>query len=169
MVRRLTYQSKIAILLFFIITLSACGEKYCEESGSGMPLVGVYAVGHHPVAAKVDSLTIYGVGQKNDSILYDNVSNIGEFYTPLNITTNTVKYVLKYESKLVGEPFKYDTLTYVYRKNLIFETPECGATYSFTIDEFKYTNHSIAYAELVTEEVNNMESQTVKIYYVTQN
>lgn len=169
MVRRLIYLSKIVTLLLFITTISSCGDKYCEESGIGMPLVGVYAVGNPPVEAKVDSLTIYGVGQKNDSILYNNVSNIGEFYTPLNISANTVKYVLKYESKLVAEPFKYDTLTYVYRKKLIFETPECGATYSFEIDEFKYTNHSIAYAELITTKVNNIESQTVKIYYVTKN
>lgn len=166
--RLIKYLTKTVAILLFVVSLSSCGEKYCEESGSGMPLVGIYAVGTPPVAAKVDSLTIYGVDQKNDSILYNNVSNIGSFYTPLNIETNSVKYVLRYESKLVGEPYKHDTLTYTYRKKLIFSTPECGATYSFVIDDFKYTTHSIAYAELVTPEVNNLESQTVKIYYVAQ-
>lgn len=168
MVRRITYIPIIVTLLLSIVLLSSCGEKYCEESGSGMPLVGIYAVGTPPIAANVDSLTVYGIEQANDSILYNNVSNVGTFYTPLNIDTDSVKYVLQYESKLVSEPYKRDTLTYIYRKKLTFETPECGATYSFVIDEFKYTTHSISYAELVTPEVNSLESQTVKIYYVAQ-
>lgn len=174
MVRKVIYQSSFLLLLLTTLFFISCGDKYCEESGSGMPLVGIYAMGTPPVEANVDSLTVYGVIVKdaadyaNDSILYNNVSKIHTFYTPLSITTDTVKYVLRYESKLVPEEFKRDTLTYIYRKNLTFETSECGATFSYVIDDFKYTTHSIAYAELITPEVNSIESQTVKIYYVAK-
>ena len=168
MVRRLIYLFKALLLLVLPILFSSCGEEYCEESGSGMPLVGIYAMGTPPVKASLQSLTVYGVGQVNDSILYDNVSKISTFYTPLDISTNTVKYVLRYEDPDISEENKRDTLTYKYSKKLEFETPECGAMYSFVIDEFKYTTHSIAYAELVTSKVNNLESQTVKIYYVAE-
>ena len=154
--------------MFSLLLFSACGEEYCGESGSGMPLVGIYALGTPPVEAKIESLTVYGVDQVNDSILYNKASNISSFYTPLNISTNLVKYVLLYENPMIAPEYKRDTLTYKYSKKLVFETPECGATYSFVIDEFKYTTHSIAYAELITPEVNNLESQTVKIYYVAE-
>lgn len=155
-------------MMFSLLLFSACGEEYCGESGSGMPLVGIYALGTPPVEAKIESLTVYGVDQVNDSILYNKASDISSFYTPLNISTNTVKYVLLYENPMIAPEYKRDTLTYKYSKKLVFETPECGATYSFVIDEFKYTTHSIAYAELITPEVNNLESQTVKIYYVAE-
>lgn len=155
-------------MLVSLLFLSSCGEEYCNESGSGMPLVGIYALGTPPVEAMVESLTVYGVGQKNDSILYNNVSKVSSFYTPLNISADSVKYVLRYENPQIAEQNKRDTLTYKYSKKLVFETPECGATYSFVIKEFKYTTHSIAYAELITPEVNNLKSQTVKIYYVAE-
>ncbi len=168
MVRGLTYLSKILIVLIIVLLFFSCGDKYCNESGIGMPLVGVYALETPPVEAKINSVTIYGVDQVNDSILYNNVSNLGSFYTPLSITRDMVKYVIRYDDPNVGLQYKYDTLTYTYSKKLEFETPECGAMYKFTIEEFKYTTHSIAYAELVTPEVNNLESQTVKIYYVAE-
>ena len=168
MVRGLTYLLKTSLLMFSLLLFSACGEEYCGESGSGMPLVGIYALGTPPVEAKIESLTVYGVDQVNDSILYNKASNISSFYTPLNISTNLVKYVLLYENPMIAPEYNRDTLTYKYSKKLVFETPECGATYSFVIDEFKYTTHSIAYAELITPEVNNLESQTVKIYYVAE-
>ena len=164
----LKYLLKTTMLFASLLLLSSCGEEYCDESGSGMPLVGIYAMGTPPAAAMIESLTVYGVGQVNDSILYNNVSKIGKFYTPLDISTNMVKYVLQYDNPSVSPEHKRDTLTYKYSKKLVFETPECGATYSFVIDEFKYTTHSIVYAELITPEVNNLESQTVKIYYAAQ-
>lgn len=168
MVRRLTYLFKTALLLVLPVLFSSCGEEYCEESGSGMPLVGIYALGVPPVEAELNGVTIYGVDQKNDSILYNNVSKISTFYTPLNISADSVKYVLRYEGSQIAEEHKRDTLTYKYSKKLEFETPECGAMYSFVITEFKYTTHSIEYAELITPEVNNLVSQTVKIYYVAE-
>lgn len=169
MVRRLRYIKRALIIILSAVIFYSCGDTYCDESGSGMPLVGVYAMGVPPVEAQIDSVTIYGVGQATDSILYNNVSGISSFYTPLNIMKDSVKYVIQYESKLVGEAAKRDTLTYVYRKQLTFEKQECGATYAFVIDKFLYTTHSLVYAELITPEVDNLSSQTVKIYYATKN
>ena len=168
MVRRLTYLLKTVIFIVSLLLLSSCGEKYCGESSSSMPLVGVYALGTPPREAMIESLTVYGVGQVNDSILYNKASKVSTFYTPLNISTDMVKYVLCYENPQIAEQFKRDTLTYKYSKKLVFESPECGATYSFVIKDFKYTTHSISYAELVTPEVNSLESQTVKIYYAAE-
>ena len=119
MVRRVISLSKVIILLIPILLLSACGEEYCEEGTSGMPLVGIYALQTPPVEAKIDSLTVYGVDQVNDSILYNNVSRINSFYTPLNISAEEVKYVLLYESRLIGEPYKRDTLTYKYLNKVL--------------------------------------------------
>ena len=133
-----------------------------------MPLVGVYALGTPPREAMIETLTVYGVGQANDSILYNKASKVSSFYTPLNISTDMVKYVLCYETPQIAEQFKRDTLTYKYSKKLVFESPECGASYSIVIEDFKYTIHSISYAELVTPEVNSLESQTIKIYYVAE-
>ena len=169
MVRRLRYIKRALVFILSTVIFSSCGDTYCDESGSGMPLVGVYAMGVPPVEAQMDSVTIYGVGQATDSILYNNASAISSFYTPLNIMKDSVKYVIQYESKLIGETAKRDTLTYVYRKQLTFEKQECGATYAFIIDKFSYTTHSLVYAELVTPEVDNLSSQTVKIYYETKN
>ena len=168
MVRGLKYLLRAVLVSVLLLLFSSCGEEYCGESGSGMPLVGIYALGTPPVEAEIESLTVYGVDQKSDSILYDKASKISTFFTPLNISADSVKYVLRYENSQIAEQFKRDTLTYKYSKRLEFETPECGAMYSFVINEFKYTTHSIAYAELVTPEVNNIESQTVKIYYATE-
>ena len=75
MVRGLTYLPKILIVLIIVLLFFSCGDKYCNESGIGMPLVGVYALETPPVEAKINSVTIYGVDQVNDSILYNNVSN----------------------------------------------------------------------------------------------
>lgn len=155
-----------AVTLSFTI---GCGDDYCGDSASGIPLVGIYSMGNPPKAAAIDSLTVYGKDQVNDSILYDTARNVSTFYTPLNITENTVKYVLRYDKKGIAEQYKFDTLTYVYSKELKFETPECGAAYTFTIKEFRYTQHSIVYAELVTPVVNSISSTTVNIYYASGN
>ena len=168
MVRGLKYLLRASLVIVSLLLLSSCGEEYCGESGSGMPLVGIYALGTPPVEAEIESLTVYGIGQKSDSILYDNASKIRTFFTPLNISADSVKYVLRYENSQIAEQYKRDTLTYKYSKKLEFETPECGAMYSFVITEFKYTTHSIAYAELITPEVINLESQTVRIYSATE-
>ncbi len=147
----------------------SCGDEYCAESGSGIPLVGIYAMENPPVEATLDSLTVYGKDQKADSMLYDTVSNVQSFYTPLDINKDEVKYVLRYDRKGVADEYKRDTLTYIYRKELKFDTPECGAFYEFTIEKFDYTTNSIVYAELVTPEVNNIASLTVKLYYAPEN
>lgn len=165
----------LKILVYAIIAIisptlfAGCGDEYCDESGSGIPLVGIYAMENPPVEAMLDSLTVYGKDQKTDSILYDTISNVKSFYTPLDIDKNEVKYVLRYDQKGVPEEYKWDTLTYKYRKELKFDTPECGAFYEYTIEKFEYTTHSIVYAELVAPTVNNLSSQTVKLYYAPEN
>ena len=71
MVRGLTYLPKILIVLIIVLLFFSCGDKYCNESGIGMPLVGVYALETPPIEAEINSVTIYGVDQVKDSILYN--------------------------------------------------------------------------------------------------
>ncbi|MBO8438941.1 MAG: hypothetical protein IAC54_08630, partial [Bacteroidetes bacterium] len=80
-----------------------------------------------------------------------------------------VKYILRYEKKDIAKEYKWDTLIYTYKRELKFDTPECGAFYEFTIEKFEYTTHSIVYAELISEVVNNLTSETVKLYYAPEN
>lgn len=158
--------------VFAIISLNllaGCGDEYCDESGSGIPLVGIYTMENPPVEASLDSLTVYGKDQKTDSMLYDTVSNVHTFYTPLDIDKDQVKYILRYDKKGIAAEYKWDTLTYTYSKELKFDTPECGAFYEYTIENFEYTTHSIVYAELVAPVVNNLATQTVKLYYAPEN
>lgn len=163
--RNLAYAVIAAIPIFCI---TSCSDEYCDESGSGIPLVGIYSMENPPVEATLDSLTVYGKDQKVDSMLYDTVSNVQAFYTPLDIDRDEVKYILRYDKKYIAEESKRDTLTYTYSKALKFDTPECGAFYEFTIEKFEYTTHSIVYAELVTPLVDNLASPTVKLYYAPQ-
>ncbi|MEG1643975.1 MAG: DUF6452 family protein [Bacteroidales bacterium] len=153
------------ITIITVSVMCGCGDDYCGESGSGIPLVGIYTMGNPPKKGTIDSLTVYGKDQKKDSILYKTVRNSRAFYNHLDIAENSLKYVLLYEKKGVALDHKFDTLTYVYSKELEFDSPECGAKYYFTIKEFYYTRHSIVFAELVTPLVDNLSSETVKIYY----
>lgn len=157
------------LAIISLCVVAGCGDEYCDESGSGIPLVGIYTMENPPVVASLDSLTVYGKDQKTDSMLYDTVSNVHTFYTPLDIDKDEVKYILRYEKKDIAKEYKWDTLTYTYKRELKFDTPECGAFYEFTIEKFEYTTHSIVYAELISEVVNNLTSETVKLYYAPEN
>lgn len=159
----------IAIAIILSIQLiCSCTESYCDSSGSDIPLVGLYAMESPDTEVYIDSVSIYGIDQINDSILYNNETSLSTFYTPLDPTKDSVQYVISYNKEAISPEYKYDTLTYKYTSTVKFDTPECGAVYEYYINEFKYTTYSIQYASLITPVVNNLTDETIHIFYAVQ-
>lgn len=142
----------------------ACNTEACLESKTSIFNAAFYAYGDSAAKVVVDSVSVYGVGQFNDSLLVD-TANISSFQATLRSDRDTTQYVIRYDQHNLNPRYKRDTLTFVYHTYIEFESAECGAMYNYVIDDFRYTTWQIVDAELMTSEVNNQDVENVRLYY----
>lgn len=150
--------------LVVLLALAACNAEVCLDRKSSIMTVSFYAFGDTTMRVRIDSLTVYGIGQPADSLLLDKLS-VSSFQGALRSDRNATQYVLHYEQTGLNPRYSHDTLTFVYHAYVEFETAECGAIYNYVIDEFRYTTWQIIGAEMRTAEIDNHETENVRLYY----
>ncbi len=151
----------VVALLFLPV---ACNTEACLDRKSSIMTVDFRAYGDTALAVRVDSLSVYGIGQPTDSLLLDRAS-VSSFQATLRSDKDTTQYVLYYDQYNLNPRYSRDTLTFIYHAYVQFETAECGAIYVYVIDEFRYTTWQIIQAEMRTPEIDNREIENVRLYY----
>lgn len=156
--------SNIVIVVCCILLLCGCGASGCYENRNSIPRVALYAYNSPTQTIVADSITIYGVGQKSDSLLIE-CARVSSFTLPFRNDADTTSYVIRYDAKRLAANHITDTLTFAYRRYPYFISAECGVTFNYLIDTLIYTSHLLDSAALQVDEVTNNDIETLRLYY----
>lgn len=158
------YISLIVATLVMLCMMS-CGDDGCFENRTSMPKAGFYASNIPNQAIAVDSISLYGIGQKSDSLLINVGRNVSTLNLPFRNDADTTQYVIRYDIQALALMNVCDTLTFVYTRYPHFISPQCGVTFNYKIEHFHYTHYMLDSAALVVDEVTNRDQETLHLYY----
>lgn len=146
----------VVVALNLAVVTSSCNNDNCIGNSTGIPLAGFYRENN---AVAINSLTVYGIGAPNDSVIIDKAS-AKNVYLPLRLSTSSCKYVFNYNTEGVGN----DTITLGYDAIPYFESHECGAMYNFKITSLEHTSHAIDSVIISDPLITNADVVSIKIY-----
>ena len=166
-----THKLLISFLLTITATLwglSSCNTSGCTENRNAVPLAA-FLDPSTDASISLDSLSIYGVDQPNDSILSPAGTRVSQVYLPMRPTHSSVKWCIAYKWKRLDYPELNDTISFDYKSTPIFASEECGAYYRYLITEMTYTDHLIDRVEIVDSLITNVDKVYVNIYFRVEN
>lgn len=146
----------VVVALSLGVVTSSCNNDNCIGNSTGIPLAGFYRENN---AVAINSLTVYGIGAPNDSVIIDKAS-AKNVYLPLRLSTSSCKYVFNYNTEGVGN----DTITLGYDAIPYFESHECGAMYNFKITSMEHTSNAIDSVIISDPLITNADVVSIKIY-----
>lgn len=85
--------------------LGSCGSDGCVENRNSIPRAQFYSYGEQELALSIDSISIYGIGQPNDSMLLDSAVAVSQVYLPLRFTQDSTQYVIRYLQRTLSSSF----------------------------------------------------------------
>lgn len=104
----------------------------------------------------LDSIDVKGFNLT--AFLYDTALAQKSLSLPLDISTDTTRYVL-------GRKKTFDTLTIVYRTEPTFISKACGYGYKQELLSVSSTHHLIKSVTLTSATIEKDASENIKIYY----
>ena len=155
----------IYLIVAFIAVLVAGCNSGCFENRTSIPKAAFYASNAPDRAISVDSISVYGIGQKSGAMIVDCGMRVTSLSLPFRNDADTTQYVVQYDMKALVQRNVYDTLTFVYTRYPHFISADCGVTFNYRIDHFQYTTHMLDSAALMVDEVTNVDQETLRLYY----
>lgn len=152
------------IVVFVAILIVGCGNG-CFENRTSIPKVAFYASNAPERAISIDSISVYGVGQKTGAMIVDCGKRVTSLSLPFRNDADTTQYVVQYDMETLAQYGICDTLTFVYTRYPHFISADCGVAFNYRIDQFQYTTHMLDSAALMVEEVTNIDQETLRLYY----
>lgn len=163
---RILKHSILLLAVILLIGVAACNsDEGCEGNTSSMPLAGFYS-SQTKKAITIDSLTVFGVGVPNDSLLLD-TARASQTYLPLDIEKTQARFVIRYDQQQLAALKLADTITIDYSPRPYFHSEECGAMYYFDVKGYRTTNVLIDSMQIITPVFDNTTAETIKIYFRT--
>ena len=136
---RILKHSILLLAAILLVGVAACNsDEGCEGNTSSMPLAGFYS-SQTKKAITIDSLTVFGVGVPNDSLLLD-TARASQTYLPLDIEKTQARFVIRYDQQQLAALKLADTITIDYSPRPYFHSEECGAMYYFDVKGYRTTN-----------------------------
>lgn len=162
---RILRHSIFLLAAILLVGIAACNDEGCEGNTSSMPLAGFYS-SQTKKAITIDSLTVFGVGVPNDSLLLD-TAKASQTYFPLDIKKMQARFVIRYDQKQLAALNLADTVTIDYSPRPYFHSEECGAMYYFDVKGYRTTNVLIDSMQIIAPVFDNTTAETIKIYFRT--
>lgn len=163
---RILKHSILLLAAILLVGVAACNsDEGCEGNTSSMPLAGFYS-SQTKKAITIDSLTVFGVGVPNDSLLLD-TARASQTYLPLDIEKTQARFVIRYDQQQLAALKLADTVTIDYSPRPYFHSEECGAMYYFDVKGYRTTNVLIDSMQIITPVFDNTTAETIKIYFRT--
>lgn len=162
---RILRHSIFLLAAILLVGIVACNDEGCEGNTSSMPLAGFYS-SQTKKAITIDSLTVFGVGVPNDSLLLD-TAKASQTYFPLDIKKMQARFVIRYDQQQLAALNLADTITIDYSPRPYFHSEECGAMYYFDVKGYRTTNVLIDSMQIITPVFDNTTAETIKIYFRT--
>ena len=157
------------LLALMILGLSAmlpgCSVVGCLENQSSVPLAGFYSYTTGS-AITVDSIWVYGVGARGDSMLNTSL-RASTVYLPFRSEMQTTSFAFRYLQHNLDYPELIDTITFEYTSMPRFVSEECGAMYFYEITGMSHTSHLIDSVAVTDSLINNFDIQRIKIFFRT--
>ena len=153
------------LLVAFVAILAVGCSEGCFENRTSIPKAVFYAYNMPDRTISVDSISVYGVGQKSGAMIVNCGSRVTLLSLPFRNDADTTQYVLRYDMKTLAQYNICDTLTFVYTRYPHFISADCGVTFNYSIDHFQYTTHMLDSAALMLDEVTNIDEETLRLYY----
>lgn len=145
--------------------LAACSSEECEGNRNALPLAGFYSSAISPKAISLDSLTVYGVGAPNDTLIADSARSLSEVYLPFDIDSETTTFVIEYLQKELSSRGIRDEITFTYDAQPWFVSSACGVSYRYHIRDISYTTNVIDSVTVPGMMIDNTNSQNIRIYF----
>ncbi len=157
------------LLPTLVIVIQSCNDAGCMENRSSLPYAQFYDKTDLRRTISIDSITIYGIDQINDSLIVDSAKSLSSVSLPFRDNDSITQFVLQYNYKWNQNRRLNDTLTFVYRPYVFFASADCGVMFNYTMKEHRYTRHVLDSVIVVTPEITNQNIENIKLVFVTQN
>jgi hypothetical protein len=147
-----------------LVALYACNDSSFCLSNQHAIQASFYASANN----KDKDTTLYGIsvwGFENDSLLHDSTA-VNEMYLPSNLNHDSTQFIIL-EEKIIGETIirDYDTLLFIYQRELEYVSGDCGMAFNLVLDTIIYTTNIIDSVRISYANVNYGENlENVKIY-----
>ncbi|MDE6809920.1 MAG: hypothetical protein K2J42_07535 [Muribaculaceae bacterium] len=153
------------ILTVCVITLSGCNTSGCLDNRSSLPLADFYSsTTDKPIST--DSIDIYGVGARGDSLLVSVGQKASQVYLPLRSDMLSTSFCIAYKWEGMT-PAHNDTLTIHYTSYPYFASEECGAMYRYIITGIDHTSVLLDSVAVLDSLVTNIEIANMRLYFPT--
>lgn len=155
-----------AVLLGSVLV--SCGSDECYDNRNSLPLAGLYSA-QTKQAISLDSISVWGIGVPNDSLVLDTARNVQQIYLPFKIDETRTSFVIRYDALRKRNPYTpNDTITFSYQNVPVFESQACGVFYEFKDVTIKYTTHFIDSVACPNGFIDNTPATNLQIYFRTQ-
>lgn len=146
-----------AIAIAFLLVTAGCGSE-CYENQNALPLAKFMVTNPTPQQVSIDSVEIYGIGCKGDSILWEGYS-IESIYLPFRVDSDTTRYAFH----ILDTPY-IDTVTFCYTRSPRFVSEACGVSYIYDIDTIYNTGLFIDSVVCPGGQITNAAVENLLIY-----
>lgn len=137
--------------------LAGCGGE-CYENQNALPQATFVINDSAPHTGSMDSLTVYGIGAPNDSVLWDGGST-EQLFIPFRVDSDTTAYVFESSPSHIR-----DTVTFIYDRAPVFVSADCGVSFKFVMKSISNTGQLIDSVTCPNGEITNQNIANLVIY-----
>ncbi|MGL4993786.1 MAG: DUF6452 family protein [Bacteroidales bacterium] len=159
------YKILLALLsLILLPSIVGCGNEGCQETISVNARCSFYKKSNNK-SFSFDSITVYGVGAPDDSLLYNRSTSQSYVKLPLKKFTEESSYVFHFqgaESEIID---KKDTVTFYYKNQSYFISEDCGTVVHHLVDSVIYTRHYIDSLIIAKQSIINLDEENLLLLF----
>lgn len=152
-----------AAAMLLLVAVTSCVSDECEGNKNSLPYAGFFSSELSPRAISVDSITVYGEGAPNDSLLIDNGEGVASVYLPFRIDDGESTFVIQYNQKRLRG--LTDRITFRYEAVPDFVSAACGVVYDYRIDNIEHTKNLIDSVRCPGMVISNANEQNIRVYF----
>ncbi len=158
-IKQNTIQIKIFVsfLAILFLGMAACREEchYKPRSHAGVEFFSI--IDGTAAEAGVNLLELKGVGRE-DSLLYENRTNIRALSLPMNGMAEETGFIFVFEEHTDTVWFRYEVIPF-------FLSQECGFMLNFELADVSYTTAGIDSVVIVTRKITSFDDTNIRIYH----
>lgn len=150
------------VLAIFGAAVTGCGDAGCLENRSSSPLIMFYNRNKPSQQFSVDSVSVKGFGQPQDSLLLDTARQVSQLRLPLRDGIDSTTYLICYDWRNAPEA---DTLIFYYQSYPYFASVDCGCMFNYTLDSVTFTYHFFDSIAVIKPLIDNQNVENIRFYY----
>ncbi len=145
-------------ILISVLYISCNNASTCDNEIESVVNTAYYIQSENEYKnVAIKGMSIWGHGV-NDSLLQEESDSVPTIALPLRVDADNSVFLLKKEEKM-------DTIMMFYSTSEIFESPQCGFNYRFTLDSILHTENVIDSISIINNDIYNEYKQNIEIYF----